>query len=301
MSQDTRTNAAIKVLALSCFCGATPRLMEALLGYFHSIDRIFEADAGSLMTISGMTAETANRVAQANLLLEEAGEYYHALGRRDINVVSRFEENYPQRLFELNDPPSILFFRGRLPRPDVKTVALVGGEKASNEGIELTVELAGRLAAAGVQIVSSLRSGIDSAAHLGTKAGKGHSYSVLSGGLDNIYPEENRPLAIDIVGTGGLLSEHRPETAHSENGWLASNRLVAALAQAVVVTEFYSDSVHTLDLLKCCSQIGKLAFIMIDPRHGALTDEASLNRAYTYGAIPLVGLEKVPDIVDSLV
>jgi predicted Rossmann fold nucleotide-binding protein DprA/Smf involved in DNA uptake len=85
------------------------------------------------------------------------------------------------------------------------------------------------------------------------------------------------------------------------NGYIASNRIVAALSQAVVVTEFYESSVTTLDLLKCCSQIGKLAFILIDPRHGPLTDTASLNKAVGWGAIPFVGLEKIDDIVASLV
>ena len=69
----------------------------------------------------------------------------------------------------------------------------------------------------------------------------------------------------------------------------------------MVVTELYKDSIETLDLLKCCSQIGKLAFILIDPRHGALTDQDGFEQAVTYGAIPMVGLDKVDDIIQSLV
>jgi predicted Rossmann fold nucleotide-binding protein DprA/Smf involved in DNA uptake len=98
-----------------------------------------------------------------------------------------------------------------------------------------------------------------------------------------------------------VLGEHAPHIKFVDDGYESSNRIIAALSQAVVVTEFYKDSETTLDLLNCCSQIGKLAFVMIDPKHGALTDEEGLRKASSYGAIPMVGLEKVQDIIDALV
>lgn len=301
MSKEAETNHIVRILALCQFSGVHPRLLEVLLREYRSIDNIFKADAGSLMGIAGMTADIANRVADAKSQLSRAEKYYSELKQRDVNVVSRFDDEYPERLFELNDPPTLLFFRGTLPTKTGKLVALGGSEKASNEGIELTVELAKLFAEAGVQVVSSLAHGIDSAAHIGTRAGNGNSFSVLQSGLDNIYPDDNRPLAIDIVKNGGLLSEYLPEVEFISDNYTESNRLIAALAQAVVVTEFYNDSHITMDLLKCCGQIGKLAFVMIDPRHGALTDKDGLNAAVTQGAIPMVGLDKVDDIIQSLV
>jgi DNA processing protein len=301
MTQKRDTNTIVHILALCLFSGVQPRLLEVLLREYRSIDNIFKADAGSLMGIGGMTAEIANRVADAKSKVSKAEQYYEELTQRDIDLVSRFDSDYPERLFELNDPPALLFFRGSLPAEDGKLVALAGSEKATNQGIELTVELARRFAEAGVQIVSSLSRGIDSASHLGAQAGNGRSFSVLHSGLDNIYPDDNRPLAIDIVKDGGLLSEYLPEVKYSSDNYTASNRLIAALSQAVVVTEFYNDSLDTMDLLKCCGQIGKLAFVMIDPRHGALTDKDSLNSAVTHGAIPMVGLDKIDDIIQSLV
>jgi hypothetical protein len=56
-----------------------------------------------------------------------------------------------------------------------------------------------------------------------------------------------------------------------------------------------------MDMLQFSSQIGQLVFLIIDPRYGALVDEDALNQAVTYGAIPLVGLERIQDIIDSLV
>ncbi|UCE25180.1 MAG: DNA-processing protein DprA [Candidatus Zixiibacteriota bacterium] len=301
MTDSTSSQTIVQILALCQFSGVHPRLMEVLIRQYGDIEHIFKADAGSLMSIGGMTADTANRVANANTQLDRAEEYYSSLRQRDISVVSRFEPSYPHRLFELNDPPTLIFYRGVLPDDSVKMVALAGAEKASNEGIELTVEAARRFAEAGVQVVSSLNRGIDSSALLGSKSGEGTSFSVLSSGLDNIYPEDSRPLAIDVAKGGGLLSEYPPEQDFSPDNYRSSNRIIAALAQAVVITEFYSNSAVTLDLLKCCSQIGKLAFIMIDPRHGALTDKDGFDSAVTCGAIPMVGFDRIDDIIQALV
>ncbi|UCG61455.1 MAG: DNA-processing protein DprA [Candidatus Zixiibacteriota bacterium] len=301
MTTKADSNTVIPILALCRFSGVQPRLLEVLIRHYGSIDRILQADAGSLMGIGGMTTEIANRVADAKSHLSRADDYYSQLRQRDISIVSRFDDAYPDRLFELNDPPAVLYFRGTLPDTAGKLVALTGGEKASNEGIELTVEAARRFAEAGVKVIASLSRGVDAAAHLGSKSGNGNSYAVLNSGLDNVYPEDSRPLAIDIVKEGGLLSEYPPESKYQPDNFKSSNRIIAALAQAVVVTECYRESTVTLDLLKCCGQIGKLAFVMIDPRHGALADTDSLNAAVTHGAIPMVGLDKTDDIVQSLV
>ena len=98
-----------------------------------------------------------------------------------------------------------------------------------------------------------------------------------------------------------MISEYPPDTIYTDNSYKSTNRLLAAISQAVIFTEFYEDSKRTLDLLTCCSQIGKMVFVMINPEYGALTDEKSLNRAISCGAIPMVGLDKVDDIVVSLV
>ena len=222
MTTKADSNTVIPILALCHFSGVQPRLLEVLIRHYGSIDRILRADAGSLMAIPGMTTELANSVADAKSHLSRADDYYGQLHQRDISVVSRFDDDYPDRLFELNDPPALLYFRGSLPDKASKLVALAGGQKASNEGIELTVEVARRFADAGVRVIASLSRGVDAAAHLGSKSGNGNSYAVLNSGLDNLYPEDGRPLAIDIVKEGGLLSEYPPESQFQPDNFKSS-------------------------------------------------------------------------------
>ena len=301
MSDNANNDIATQVIALCKYVGVTPRLFEALLHHFGSLERIIRADSGALMAIEQMSANIANKITRTKRYFKASDEFLTEMKRREIGVTTRFDPEYPSLLFELNNPPPILYCRGRLPLGDKKTVALVGADKATNEGMELTTTLAAAFARGEVQVVSSLDKGISAAVHLGTRVEKGVSFAVLDCGLDELKPEEQARLAIDITHEGGLVSEYSPETAPSSDNYKALNRIIVGLSQAVVVTEIYKDSEHTLDLLKCCNQVGKLSFVIIDPRHGALADEASLNQAVSYGALPMVGLDKIDDIITALV
>ncbi|MEW5994284.1 MAG: DNA-processing protein DprA, partial [Candidatus Zixiibacteriota bacterium] len=162
-------------------------------------------------------------------------------------------------------------------------------------------KVARRFAEHGVQVIASLARGIDAAAHIGAGAAEGVSFGILDGGFDHIEAKEEMPLAIDIAREGGIITEYPPDLEKSDKHLPAVNRLIVGLAQGVVVTEVYSYSTRTRDLLRFCRQIGKLAFLVIDPEHGALAEEESLAEAVACGAIPLTGLDKVDDIIRTLV
>ena len=129
-------------------------MFEVLVSLFGNLDRILEADGGSLLAIDGMTEEAARRISGAKSQLKEADQLRSRLKELEIDVITRFEDEFPRLLSELNDPPPLLYLRGHPPDNDEKTVALAGAENATNEGIDLTVKAAGAFAAAGVQIVA---------------------------------------------------------------------------------------------------------------------------------------------------
>jgi len=297
----SRYSLTVKVVALCKYSGINPRLCEFLFNYFLEPDDLFKAGADTLMKIDGMNRATAKTIARTAERLDEAEKYVDSLKKRDIDIVTRFDPAYPVLLFELNNPPPLLYLRGRLPDTTRKTVALIGASKPTNEGIEMTTRLAKEFADAGVQLISSLGGGIDYAAHLGCKTAEGVSFAVIDSGFDALTADDSMPLAIDIVQKGGLISEYPPDEKAAPENYKDANRILVGLSRAVVVTELYRDSLRTLDLLKFCNMIGKLAFILVDPDHGALTDEESLTKAVEYGAIPMVGFDKVEDIIKTLV
>lgn len=289
------------VLALVRFAGINSRALDWLLKRFSTPDKILNASSVELSEYSNITTDISERISAADEKLEAAEKFYKELLARDIKVISRLDTDYPERLFELNDPPALFYLRGALPKNDMKTVALVGASKATGEGIALTSKLSSAFSEAGVQIVSSFGQGNDYAVHLGSKAAGGASFAVLDGGFDHIDSETDMPVAIDLVRSGGIISEYAPDVKSGKKNYKESNRIIAGLSQAVVITEIYEDSKHVHDILGFCQQIGKLAFFSVESENGALSDEKSLAQIAKHGAIPMVGLKKVNDIIQSLV
>jgi DNA processing protein len=289
------------LMALVRDAGVSPRLMDLLLRLFGSPEAIIQAGPGELEEIQGLSPTKAQAIMQAADHLDDAADYLKLLGQRQITVTSILDDVYPSGLKELNDPPTLLFSRGKLPVNDLKRVAVVGSEEATSGGIELTVHLARRLAADKVQIISSLRRGIDAAAHVGAEAAGGLSFAVLESGLDEAPPEDAMPVAMAVLKRGGVLSEQIPDFEAGDRAFHRSNRLVVALSQAVVLTEFHYSSPRLMDLLECCRQIGKLIVVLIDPEIGILSDEAAMARAVECGAVCLTGRDRIGDIIKSLV
>lgn len=289
------------MLALSHYCCVTPRLFDALMRRFLTLDAVFSAGRVAFLEIDGVSRRQAEQLAHVTERLGEAEAMVQSLAGRDIRLLTRFDEAYSHLLFELHDPPSLLYLRGNTIDVSGRTVAVVGTGSAGAQGIELTSRLVKELARQNIQIISSLLGGIDSAVHLAARSVDGKSFAVIDCGIDRLAQSEGVPLAIDIIQMGGIISEYPPDLAAGPKTMAESNRLIIGLAQAVVVTEVYASSERTLDLLQACRDIGKLTFLMVDHRYGALADPTSLAQAHEFGAIPIEGLDKVDDIVRSLV
>jgi DNA processing protein len=139
-------------------------------------------------------------------------------------------------LGELPDCPERLFVAGTLPEAS-QTVAIVGTRYADEDGLAFARTLARDLSAAGALIVSGGAAGIDSAAHLGALDAGGKTIAVLATGLIDAYPKQNAGLFAAIAQSGALVCECERRTG--AGGWifLRRNRLIAALAQIVVVVQ----------------------------------------------------------------
>jgi DNA processing protein len=166
----------------------------------------------------------------------EAEDEIAAHERLGARLVAAGEADYPALLGFIPAAPPLLSMAGGRKLDWRKTVGIVGARNASASGQKLTRMLAGDLGNAGYVIASGLARGIDAAAHAaGLETG---TVAVLAGGLDSIYPEENIPLAYEIVAKGGALITEMPM------GWEPRardfprrNRLVSGVSLGVVVVE----------------------------------------------------------------
>jgi DNA processing protein len=136
-------------------------------------------------------------------------------------------------------PPPVLFAQGSLGLLEGRRVAIVGTRNATAAGREAARAIGGGLAAAGVHVVSGLARGIDGVAHRGVLAaeGSGRPIGIVASGLDVVYPREHRDLWAAVANCGLLLSEAPPGMAPAPFRFPLRNRIVAALAEVVVVVE----------------------------------------------------------------
>lgn len=168
--------------------------------------------------------------------LAEAEDEIAALEKLGGRLVASSEPGYPPLLRHIHAAPPLLAVVGGTDLDLARTVGMVGARNASSAGQKMTGILARDLGSAGFVVVSGLARGIDAAAHRASL--ETGTVAVLAGGMDRIYPEENTPLAEDIVAQGGMLVTEMPM------GWEPRardfprrNRLVSGLSLGVVVVE----------------------------------------------------------------
>lgn len=134
--------------------------------------------------------------------------------------------------------PKRLYILGELPKTRRPSVAIVGSRQPTPYGHEVTYRLAFDLAKAGIVVISGLAYGIDAAAHKAALEAGGTTIAIMAAGLDTIYPRQHQALARQIIDSGGaLVSEYPPGTTPYKVNFLARNRIVSGLADAVLVTE----------------------------------------------------------------
>lgn len=184
----------------------------------------------------GRRRELRRRLARARpaSMLEEARE-------AGLQPLCRCHSSYPSRLWELPNPPAVLYIAGGLERflaaVAEEPAAIVGARRASTYGVDIARSLARGLAKAGVTVVSGMALGIDSAAHEGALSADGATVAVMPGSADDPYPRSRRSLHRQLVKVGAAVSELPPHTRVRRWMFIARNRIIAALSAATVVVE----------------------------------------------------------------
>jgi DNA processing protein len=164
------------------------------------------------------------------------------------------DPEYENRLNDLRDPPASLFLLGRQLGESPQRVAIVGSRKCSNLGRDVAQDLGRALVASGIAVVSGAAHGIDAAAHRGALQAAGRTVAVLGSGIDVAYPASSRGLLERIAESGTIVSEYPPTMPAGPQLFPARNRIVVALARALVVVEGAAKSGsrisvdHALDL-----------------------------------------------------
>lgn len=152
-------------------------------------------------------------------------------------LITLADKQYPAALFEINDPPPMLYVRGNPQLLSRSSLAVVGSRNATPQGLSNAESFARALSQAGLTIVSGFAAGIDAAAHRGALGGMGSTVAVLGTGADLLYPRSNQALGLDIARRGVLVSEFPLGTPPIASNFPRRNRLISALSRGCLVVE----------------------------------------------------------------
>ncbi len=212
-----------------------------------------------------------------------------------ISEISYQSNDFPDRLHEIASPPKQLFCIGTL-HNDSPHVAIVGSRKVTEYGRETTYQLSFELAKAGIVIVSGLAQGVDGIAHQAAIDAGGLTLAVQACGLDQIYPTKHRPLAKQILASGGaIITEYPFETIPFKSNFPARNRIIAGLSLAVIVTEADASSGS---LITANFALEQNRLVLAVPGNITSPRSAGPNNLLRSGAIPVTNASDVLEALD---
>lgn len=198
-----------------------------------------------------------------------------------------FDLCYPRALFDLEDFPLVLLYRGDRALLERPAISVVGTRQPSSDGHAMCRILGNALAEGGYVAISGLAFGVDASIHRGMLASRGKTIAVIPSGLHAITPASHLQLADSILDHGGLLLSERPLLAGAmRHDYLARNRLIAALAEKVVIVES-GGAGGTLNTAHWAVNLGRQVYAM----PGSIRNPVAVgtNQLIKEGAVPITG------------
>ena len=249
---------------LQTLSGVSDPLKLALLEHFSSPEEVYFAEEQDYYQVSGIPKEQVEALLDKSM--DRAEQVLADCAKNGIFLVTMDDALYPDRLRNIFEPPILLYGKGKMPLFDEEVaLAVVGTRQCTPYGIRVAEELGYSLSKQGAMIVSGMAKGVDSAALRGALRSGSFCTAVLGGGVDVIYPAENRWLYEDIAATGVLLSEYPPHT--EPEGWHfpVRNRIISGLSLGTVVVEAPKDRSGALITAHTAAEQGKDVFAVPGP------------------------------------
>jgi len=221
-------------LSLSLTRGLGAESARRLLKEFGSPDAVFTASINSLKSVvkSDVAAEISTGIAEDAIASTLAW-----LEDPNNHILTLADDDYPQALLNIPDPPLLLYVKGRPDLLNRAALAVVGSRNATPQGIGNAEAFAKALSDAGLCIISGMAHGIDAAAHRGALRGQGSSIAIVGTGLDKVYPAANRELAHELAQRGALISEFPLGTPPLAANFPRRNRLISGMSAGCLVVE----------------------------------------------------------------
>lgn len=171
--------------------------------------------------------------------VEKADKIIENCKKNDIRILTFLDDEYPYKLQRIPDKPVILYYKGSVDYlNEMCSVAIIGTREPTEYGLKIARKLGSSFGKKGYVVVSGLAIGCDSGGHEGCLDVSGKTVAVMAGGLDKIYPAENKKLAQRILDNGGgLISEYPPYAPMFKGNFVDRDRIQSGLSDGVFVVE----------------------------------------------------------------
>ena len=210
---------------------------KILVQHFGDANSIFKARQSALEKIEGIGAIRAKSI-------KDFDDFY--IAEKELEFIEKYkiktffltDEDYPKRLLNCYDSPTLLFYKGIANLNAAKVIAIVGTRTMTDYGKQFTEKLVKDLSEQNITIISGLAFGIDAMAHKAAIKNNLPTVGVVGHGLDKIYPTDHAALAKDMIKNGGgILSEFFSGTKPDKHNFPLRNRIVAGISDATVLVE----------------------------------------------------------------
>lgn len=231
------TDKRLYQIALTQIIGVGDITARNILQVIGDEETVFKSTKKVLQS-AGLTHKLISEI-QNPEVLQKAEKELAFVEKNNIDTFFISDKKYPHRLRECTDAPVLFYFKGEADFNADKIISIVGTRQSTNYGNSFCdtflKEISERLP--DTLIISGLAYGIDIHAHRAALKCNLQTIGILAHGLDRIYPSAHRQTAVDMIKNGGLLSEFPSNTEPDRFNFVRRNRIVAGMADAVIVVE----------------------------------------------------------------
>lgn len=214
------------------------KFIKRLFDYFGDIEKAFNCNLKELENIDGLSVKKAENFIKLRDKVD-VDKVFANVETKGINFLTLEDEKYPNMLKNIENPPAVLYYKGKLFECNLeKTLAVVGSRKASSNARDNLRKIINGLANTDICIVSGLASGIDTVAHTSAIENNLKTIGVIASGFDFVYPTQNKTLYENIEhGYGAVVTEYYPTFEPIKFRFPQRNRIVSGLSYGTLVAE----------------------------------------------------------------
>lgn len=223
-------------IALTLIPGVGDIIGKKLVSYCGGVEAIFKEKKTNLLKIPGIGENLVNAIVNHDMF-ERVDRELAFIEKYNIKPLFYLDAAYPLRLKQCIDSPMMLYYMGNSDLNAEKIVSVVGTRNITEYGKDMCKKIVQDLSQQSVIIVSGLAYGVDTYSHKAALDNNLQTIGILAHGLDRVYPQTNKSLAEKMIKKGGLLTEFMSCTNPDRENFPKRNRIIAGIADAVVVVE----------------------------------------------------------------